>query len=296
MLFPVTLDTVNATRALICDAIDARKEKEKTLPQRSLDSKLSFLNTFRNRVLRADAFALGFLGTHPVAFDAIFMSHRRSNAMFNIYAMPKCLEVARCLNGGALDSQNGGDHMTIAGVVLAINDGITLESKIAHSVNMYAQYLGRVNYSSGATQSSSTLRALEAFGIVKQAGKLGNCQYWDVADANSFARMLDASNGKRADSVSADTDAAATAESGASDTATGRKASRKAGKGRKAGKSADAAPDAASVPAVPAGWQSVDTASDAAPAVTIDEENPDAGEIVDPFNRRDAMPEAVTAF
>jgi hypothetical protein len=88
MLFPVTLDTVNATRALICDAIDARKEKEKTLPQRSLDSKLSFLNTFRNRVMRADAFALGFLGTHPVAFDALCRI---------VAAMP-CSTSMRCRN------------------------------------------------------------------------------------------------------------------------------------------------------------------------------------------------------
>lgn len=235
MLFQINANDVANTRKLVCDAVDARKAWEQTVPQRNVNSKIDYLNTFRKRVERADAFALGYLHTHPVAFDAVFMSHKRSNQAFNIYAMPKVLEVARCLNGGALNPAMGGDHMTIAGTILAIASGITLESQIAHYINTFAHEMGRAGYSSGGTQSSSSLRALEALGVVKQVGKLANCAMWGAANADAFQRMVDASSGKSVPTVTAEMEAAAHEESGESDTKAGRAKSRSKG-GSKAGK------------------------------------------------------------
>lgn len=251
MLFQITADDVAKIRAAAIAAVDARKSWETTVPQRNVASKIDYLNTFRKRVERCDAFALGYLGTHPLAFDSVFLSHKRSNQAFNIYAMPKVLESARCLNGGALNPAMGGDHMTLAGTVLAIASGISLESQIAHYINTFAHSMGRTGYSSGGTQSSSSLRALEALGVVKQVGKLGNCVQWGVADAAAFERMTDAANGKSVASVTADMEAAAHAEAGESDTKTGRSKSRSAGRKARKSKSAASAPasDAAPVAA-----------------------------------------------
>lgn len=275
-LYNITSNEIVAVRSTVIDAVNARMAWERENPaQRSLESKLDFLVTFRKRVERADSFTLGFLHHNPVAFDSIFLSHRRSNEAFNIYAMTKALEVARCLNGGALTPAMGGDNMTLAGVIIALHNGITLESKIAHSVNMFAQNdCNRPNYSSGATQTSSSLRALEAFGIVKRTGKLGNCQVWGIDDVERFERMHDASNGISVASVTIAEEQKAIEESADSSTKAGRAKSRKEGKGKRTGKgkgvSAAAPAESVETPVSDdASGTSVD-ASDAMPSVDSD--------------------------
>ena len=128
--------------------------------------------------------------------------------------------------------------MTLAGVILAIGKGIELESFIAFEVNRFAQNeCSRGNYSSGATQTSSSLRALEAFGIVKRTHKISNSQAWGIDNADRFQRMLDAANGISAATVTQEMEQAASADNADSSTKAGRAKSRVAGKsGKRASK------------------------------------------------------------
>lgn len=204
MLYSISVDQISATRDAMRNAVEARMSAERAAGTLN-PAKERFLSAFRNRVARLDSFSLAYLGTHPVAFDTVFLSHKRNGAMFNIYAMTKACEIARVLNGGALDSKAGGDHMTIAGVALAIERGDTVEKTIAHKLNDYARASGRRDYSSGATQASSSLRALEAFGIVKMTGRAGQCAMWEVANRDTFARVCDAARGISAHGMGSDT-------------------------------------------------------------------------------------------
>jgi hypothetical protein len=242
MLYNITLDQVSVVRSSMIDAVNARIAMEKNNPaQRSLESKLDFLVSYRKRIDRVDAFTLGYVQHNPVAFESVFLSRLRSNEAFNIYAMTKVLEIMRCLNGGALAASMGGDNMTLAGVLLAIHDGKTLESHIAFELNKFANTTcNRPNYSSGATQTSSSLRALEAFGIVKKTGKMSNSQMWGVDNEERFARMLSAAQGISVASVTREQEQAALAESADSSSASGRAASR-----------ADASDDTQEIVAVP---------------------------------------------
>ena len=205
MLYSITADAVSAIRAAMRDAVSARVSAERAAGTLN-PAKENFLSRFLKRVQRLDSYSLAYFGTHPVAFTSAFLSHKRSGAMFNIYAMTKACEIARVLNGGAFDASAGGDHMTLAGVIDALDRGISNEKLIAFDLNKYARrFPGKGDYSSGPTQASSSLRALEAFGIVKMTGRAGMCALWGVANREAFARCADAARGISEHGMSADT-------------------------------------------------------------------------------------------
>lgn len=190
MRYNVSTDTLVSTRALLINAAIERVEAEKRAGTLN-DGKLRTIETFAKTAAHADAFTLGYLATHAVPMQEGILSHRRSNAMLNVYALSKILVTARGMNGGVVTGSIG-DAMTLAGVIFALKEGIVEGKRIANYVNDYANRLiaGRT-YSSGATQSSSSLRCLELFGIVRKAG--GNT--WKIADAAAFERMHEACSG-----------------------------------------------------------------------------------------------------
>ena len=191
-LFSTTLDTVAAARGNLINSVDARIAWEVSGTSDDWESIVEFLSGFKNRVRKCDAYALGFLAANPLDFENIFLSHRRSNAMMNVYSFDKCLATARCLNGGELRGDVSIDE-TIAGVVLAMARGETRQKELGFCLNDYMNRDGkRGSYSSGATQTSSTIRALEAFGIVRKS----SATTVHIADAGRFERMLDAAHGR----------------------------------------------------------------------------------------------------
>lgn len=244
MLYNADIAAISSTRDMLCRAITERGKweiaeaaKEGKTPD-DIETKLKYLTNFHAKCERADAFTLGYLATRgSVAFETVFQSHKRSNAAYNIYAMPKALLIARCLNGSSLELLGKGDHVTIAGVLLAMAAGETRQRMLAAAIDKLASTRGNLSYRSGATQASSTLRALETFGIVKSGARdESNTQTWHPGNPELFARMVDAANGKRAESVTEAADIAARADDGGSATKRDRSASRatpRAAKGKR---------------------------------------------------------------
>lgn len=196
-VFSVTPAQVSEARDSIMYGIRERMnwEREHNPVLSDLTSITAFLHRFAKTVSRVDAFTLGFFATHAADFGNVFLSHRRSNACFNVYAMPKALCVGRALNGSALSGDDANDE-TLAGVVLAMGRGISNGKMIANAVNDYMNRDGkRGTYSSGGTQASSALRALEALGVVREAGRDGSCKLWGIANQERFERLLSAARG-----------------------------------------------------------------------------------------------------
>jgi hypothetical protein len=198
MLFPADMHDVALARTMLCDAIAERASAETRIGTMT-DSKERYLSRFHKRAHTCDAFTLAYLSQRAAFFTTAFLSHRRSTAMHNIYALPKYLVAAFALNG-ARYTRDEGDEATIGGAALALASGITLQTRVEHFVNDHISGLRAAKgnatpYTSGDTQTSSTLRALETLGIVKRDGRDGSCQRWNVVDANAIARLAEAARG-----------------------------------------------------------------------------------------------------
>lgn len=245
MLYHADTDTINNTRNALIDAIAARRAGEVSGKWRNvnLESKLRFLDSFKQRVERADAFTIAYLANHPRDYELAFNSQLRSNAAMNIYALPKCLEVSRILNGGALSPQMGGDNATLAGTILGIAAGIRDNKRLAAFLEDIAPQWGR-KYTplTAKSQAGSSCRALEAMGVIDR----GN----NPIDQERWQRCVDAAHGKHASIEAAHADASALEESGGSVTARERRASRARKRaGKRAGKRAQETPIVAASPA-----------------------------------------------
>ena len=256
---------VPAVKSGMIEALDNRKaweiERADTSTEkgkRALDSKLKFLFTFRKKCETADAFTLGYLATKAfTSFQEVFMSHRRTTAAFNIYAMTKFLLLARVLNGSSLDTEGKGDNGTLIAVILCLASGEGRQAKIIDATDAYMRRF-KADYNAGNTQASSSLRALEAHGIVKRNDtRDNNTQVWQIKDSALFTRVHEAAQGIRAESVTEEQEEAAFATDSDSATKAGRAASRNikrakgGGKARsKAGKGQEGETSVA--PAIPA--------------------------------------------
>ena len=161
-----------------------------------LASITQYLSAFKKRIAKCDAYTLGFFAENARDFGTVFLSHRRVNAMMNVYAFPKCLSTGRALNGSALSGSDANDE-TIAGIVLAMARGEQNGKQLAFALNDYMnrEGAGRGNYSSGATQCSSALRALEALEVVECLGQDGASKMWGIRNVSRFNRLVDAARG-----------------------------------------------------------------------------------------------------
>ena len=209
--FNVSLDAIASTRSDLLSAIASRTVYE--IEQNSGERTAIQLEKYYNRAVKLDAASLSFAASIDLDWEGNINSHRRSKDRFNIYAITKVWEVSRILNGSAWG--HGNDGMTCESVTASLAKGQFNQKQIACDMNEFAIARGcgkDGKYTSGATQASSSLRAMEALGIVKRVRKEGLSQIWGIADASLLALMCLA-NGIHVDTAPADDDDIATADS-----------------------------------------------------------------------------------
>ena len=149
-------------------------------------------------------------------WDSFINSHRVTSARCNIYAIPKAWQIMGAIASGKFSRLGDSDPATIATTILAMGEGIQNEKTIANRVNVLMTGLRRWQafnnpvsrgpavvlsqfekhknfvyfYASGPTQCGSSIRALEALGIVRNVGKEGNCKLWKFATLDDKTREL----------------------------------------------------------------------------------------------------------
>lgn len=183
----VSPDMIEASRRDLLASLSARAIYE--IDVNGGDKTVKQIERLHDRASKLDALTLAFAPATGLDWNEHINSHRRAGDRFNVYAISKLWEAMRVLNGSAFDL-SGNDGATISGTIKALARGVTNEKLIANALNDFMNVLrGRDSgnpYTSGGTQASSSLRALEALGIVKRAGRDGNCQVWNVADRERF--------------------------------------------------------------------------------------------------------------
>lgn len=107
---------------------------------------------------------------------------------------------------------NGGEHATIAATLVALHNDCNVQKTLAFEVNSIMSgirrfqamrgdssqdsilagiMLGKIySYANGMTQGGSSLRALEALGIVREVMRDGSCKVWTFAEANDETKTL----------------------------------------------------------------------------------------------------------
>jgi hypothetical protein len=205
MRFSANLDGISSSRADLLSAISERALYEHDI--NSGEKTAVQLSRYYDRATKLDAFTLAYASATALDWHAHINSHRRTGDRFNIYAISKLWEVSRVLNGGSFDT-SGNDGMTCAGVVAALSRGITNQKRIEIALNDYATSVRGKTYTAGNTQASSSLRAMEALGIVKRVGRDGTCNVWGIRDARLFAMLVNAADDDAADDDAADADTA----------------------------------------------------------------------------------------
>jgi hypothetical protein len=171
----VSRESCEAMRAMFINACDARLARERTFPEHSSIEK--FLLRERKEWQTCDALTLAYAvatGVDPLAW---YMHERHAGEMTNVYSIPKQRVFARVLSGGSFRDLLDSDEATCAGTVLSLQRGSRIGKQIAADLNDFMNSAaGRRGYASGATQSGSSLRALECLGIVKKASP----REWEV--------------------------------------------------------------------------------------------------------------------
>jgi hypothetical protein len=183
----VSPDMIEASRRDLLASLASRATYE--LDSNGGEKTVRQIERLHDRATKLDSLTLAFAPATGLDWDQHVNSHRRAGDRFNVYAIPKLWETMRVLNGSAFD-QSGNDGATLSGTIAALARGIVNEKLIANALNDYMNVLrGRDSgnpYTSGGTQASSSLRALEALGIVKRTGRDGNCQTWGIANVERF--------------------------------------------------------------------------------------------------------------
>lgn len=187
MRFSASPDAIETTRNNFITGCDARRNRERHFPDNA--SIMSFLSREVKAWEKCDAFTLAYAAAHGINPASLYLHERHGGEMFNIYAMPKVRFLMRVLNGARITSLSDSDAATSCGTIAALAAGITGGKALANDVNDYMNgSAGRKGYASGATQSGSTLRALEALGIVAKDG----ARAWQIVDAGAFMFLHDA--------------------------------------------------------------------------------------------------------
>ena len=206
-LFNATEAECVTVRQNALSGIDARIQWEKlnksddSVAQRQIVNKLATHAAF---VMKLDHSTLAFIARNPtlffseseendtgrvIDFHQIFTSQRRGNQCFNEKAIRKLFVVSRVLNGSTFFDTS--DDETTMNVVLMLGKGIFAGKELSFGLDDLMSAVREKRYTAGGTQSSSSLRALEALGVVSKV----NGRTWRIADANRFQRLLDGANG-----------------------------------------------------------------------------------------------------
>lgn len=154
----------------------------------ALDSAIKIMRNASDYTL-ASAVALSF------DCGAFMISHERDGAMCNAYAIQKLPLVLNMLAGGLLAGGRGNPG-TIRATLECLRDGSATQKDCAFAINDYMNRdVPGGSYASGATQSSSALRVLEALGVVSVTGRNGGGSIWGVTDPDMFQHLLQNARG-----------------------------------------------------------------------------------------------------
>lgn len=194
MRFSASPAAIEAMRSDMIEGTEARKTREAGFENNA--SIMSFLSREAKAWEHCDAFTLAYAAANGINPASLYLHERHGGECFNIYAMPKLRVAMRVLNGARFPDLADSDSATLAGTVLALAAGITGGKAIANALNDFMNTsAGRKGYGSGATQSGSSLRALEALHVVSKDG----ARAWKVGDAGAFMFLHDAAKEAKRD-------------------------------------------------------------------------------------------------
>lgn len=209
-IYKTSPQQADATRKAMLQAIDTRCQfEEKTS---NAQKTIKQLERIAKRIERLDYRAISYIAAKELDFDAYVNSSKQNGTRANIYSIPKYLELCSVLNAGSFLHMNGGEHATIAATLVALHNDCNVQKTLAFEVNSIMSgirrfqamrgdssqdsilagiMLGKIySYANGMTQGGSSLRALEALGIVREVMRDGSCKVWTFAEANDETKTL----------------------------------------------------------------------------------------------------------
>ena len=178
----INAETIELVRNDLLSGIAKRADFERALDAGN-ESIQNTLQTFRRNVERADAFTMG--GAQALGMGGDFlMSQIVRDACRNVYSLSKCLVLCRVWQGSAFGTR--GDDATTFATIIAIAEG--REGKaLSNRVDQICSALGMGKmpgvYTSGSTQSGSSVAALQALNVLetKHGGRnVKNPDAWGI--------------------------------------------------------------------------------------------------------------------
>lgn len=170
------------------------------------------LERLLKRADRLDHYTLTFIEQNGIDFDSYVNSAKQDGSRANIYSITKLWEASRILQGAKFDDMESNDHATLAATLVGLHEGNFNQKRLEFRINdlmtgirrfqmfessKYRSYLesymltGRAyEYGAGNTQGGSSLRALEALGIVQEAGREGTCKVWTFKEDSDLIKSL----------------------------------------------------------------------------------------------------------
>lgn len=179
-------DALSAMRDNINVGVRERITFEVAANAGKTDSKsLANIERCLDNAARYNAFTLHYLASVAFDFSAYVNSTKHDGKRANVYSISKLEIIANVLNGGSFVPDS--DSRTTAATLLALKAGHLTGAAINKFVDAKMTEWncgGSAGYTSGATQSGSSLRALEALGVVKRDG----ARAWQ--DSEEFKRCV----------------------------------------------------------------------------------------------------------
>lgn len=209
-IYKASAQAIEAAKKDMLQSIDTRCQFEETTSNSA--STIKQLQGIAKKIERLDFRASAYIVAKEIDFDSYVNSSKQNGTRANIYSIPKFLELCSILNGGDFLAMNGCDCATIASTIVALHNDFNVQKSLAFEVNdlmtgirrcqamrgdtaqksVYAGILlGKLySYANGATQGGSTLRAMEALGIVKEVTRDGNCKVWTFQNDDESTQTL----------------------------------------------------------------------------------------------------------
>lgn len=210
-LYNATSQAIAGLKQSMLNAIDTRCQFE----EKTTNSKQTIkqLGNIAKKIERMDYRASAYILAKDLDFDGFVNSSKQHGTRANIYSIPKYLELCTILNNSDFFDMSGSDHATICASIVALHKEYNVQKTFSFFVNDIMstirnfqalngdskhakklenlQLFGRAyRYANGATQGGSSLRALEALGIVREVMRDGSCKVWTFANDDEATREL----------------------------------------------------------------------------------------------------------
>ena len=195
---------------VMLSAIDKRIKFEETT--QGAAKTIKQLTGLLKKAERMDNFTLSYMIENKIDFDSYVNSSKQSGTRANIYSITKLWELCRVLHGAKFDDMDSNDHATLAVTLVGLYEGNANQKRLqgrvddlmtgvrrfqmfrssAHAAKLESyQLTGKAYvYAAGNTQGGSSLRALEALGIVKETGREGTCKTWGFCNDSDSVKHL----------------------------------------------------------------------------------------------------------